>query len=91
MYIITLMIYNRKLNCFLHINSSVVEASKGVLICSNLSDRNKLCKFLISSETLTSAVNIALTGLWSDSFDSLLLYSSCFKPFPYHTIRSHLN
>lgn len=57
------MIYNRKLDCFLHTNSSVVATSKGVLICSNLSDGNKLCNVLRSSKTHTSAVKIALTGL----------------------------
>lgn len=40
--------------------------------------------------TLMSAVNIARTGLWSESLDSLLLYWICLIPFPNHIILSHL-
>jgi hypothetical protein len=40
--------------------------------------------------TLISAVNFACTGLWSESFDSLLLYWICVIPFPNHIILSHL-
>jgi len=59
----TINIYNRKLDCFLHTNSLVGEISKTFLICSNLSERNRLGKLFNADETLTSAVNNALTGL----------------------------
>jgi len=58
------MSHSRKLDRLVRTKSSVVETSKGVLIWSNLSDKNKLCKFFMNfGKTLTSAVNIALTGL----------------------------
>ncbi|KAF7808490.1 auxin-responsive protein SAUR64-like [Senna tora] len=43
--------------------TTVEETSKWVLICSNLSDKNKLFKSFNDSKTFTSAVNIAFTGL----------------------------
>ena len=90
MITLTIILYNLKLDPFLRMNSSLEGTSKWVLSCSNLSDRNRLCEFFSACETLTSAMNNALTGLWSDSFDSPLLYWSCFKPLPFHMIRSHL-
>ncbi len=38
----------------------------------------------------TSAMKVELTGRWSDNCDPVCLYSNCLKPFPYHSIRSHL-
>ncbi len=38
----------------------------------------------------TSAMKVELTGRWSDNRDSICLYSNCLRPFPYHSIRSHL-
>ncbi len=40
--------------------------------------------------TSTSAMKVELTGRWSDSCDSVRLYFNCLKPFPYHSILSHL-
>lgn len=56
----------------------------------NLSDKKKFWSALSLSFTLTWLLKIALTGLWSDSFDSPLSYASSFSPSPCHIILSHL-
>lgn len=81
-----------KLDLPLHRKSSAEEGiSNWLVILSNLSDKKKLWNCFIECKTATSAVNNALTGLWSENFSSPLLYTCCFNPFPYQIIRSHLN
>ena len=47
------------------------------------------CSFL-GENTSTSAMYVAVTGLWSENLSSVLPYLSNLIPVPYERIRSHL-